>query len=62
MAIDSQGRIRLPERLVHEALLEREVILIGVRNRAEIWNSRKWKEFQGAFGAKFDEVAQQALG
>jgi len=61
-AIDSQGRIRLPERLVREAFLEREVILIGVRNRAEIWNLNKWKEFQGSYGAKFDQVAREALG
>lgn len=61
VAIDSQGRIRLPERLVKEALLEREVILIGVRNRAEIWTLNKWKEFQQSVGARFDEVAREAL-
>lgn len=60
-AIDSQGRIRLPERLVREAFLERDVILIGVRNRAEIWNLNKWKEFHSSYGAKFDEVAREAL-
>lgn len=62
VAIDSQGRVRLPERLVREAFLEREVILIGVRNRAEIWDLQKWNEFHSAYGARFDEVARDALG
>jgi MraZ protein len=61
VSIDSQGRIRLPTRFIKEVTLQREVILIGVRNRAEIWNLQKWSEFQSANESKFDEVARNAL-
>jgi len=61
VSIDSQGRIRLPTRLIQEVSLGREVILIGVRNRAEIWNSDQWKEFQKSYESKFDDVARNAL-
>jgi MraZ protein len=62
LSLDSQSRVRLPERLVLEASLEREVMLVGVRNRAEVWDRTKWDEFQEACGENFDDVAQKALG
>lgn len=61
VSIDSQGRIRIPNRLIREVSLERELILIGVRNRAEIWNLTKWTKFQQSYESSFDEVAQKAL-
>ncbi len=35
---DSQGRIRIPQSLVREAGLGREVMLVGVLNKFEIWD------------------------
>jgi len=61
VSIDSQGRIRLPNRLIQQVALGHEVMLIGVRNRAEIWSLQKWSEFQKEFESKFDEVARNAL-
>ena len=37
--IDGQGRIRLPERLVEFAQLRQEVVLLGVHDHIEIWDS-----------------------
>ena len=48
-------------RLVQEASLNREVILVGVRNRAEVWDREKWEEFQASFSENFDDVARNAL-
>ncbi len=39
---DSQGRILIPPALRKYAGLEREVVIIGVHNRAEIWAADKW--------------------
>ena len=39
---DAQGRIVLPQKLRAYAHLEKDVVVIGVSNRAEIWNAEKW--------------------
>ncbi len=39
---DAQGRILLPQKLRAYAGLEKDVVVIGVSNRAEIWNAEKW--------------------
>lgn len=42
---DKQGRITIPNYLLKHALLEKEVIVIGVSNRIEIWSLEKWNSF-----------------
>ena len=39
---DAQGRILLPQKLRSYAKLEKDVVVIGVSNRAEIWNADAW--------------------
>ena len=45
---DAQGRIVLPQKLRAYAHLEKDVVVIGVSNRAEIWNAEKWAEIEAA--------------
>lgn len=40
---DSQGRILLPARLRKYAGLSKDVVIIGVHNRAEIWDAETWR-------------------
>ena len=39
---DSQGHIMLPQKLRAYAGLDKDVVIIGVSNRAEIWNAERW--------------------
>lgn len=39
---DKQGRILLPQRLCRYAGLQRDVAIIGVHNRLEIWDRDRW--------------------
>ena len=39
---DSQGRILIPQKLRAYADLQKDVVVIGVSNRAEIWNAEAW--------------------
>ena len=39
---DAQGRILLPQKLRAYAGLDKDVVIIGVSNRAEIWNAERW--------------------
>lgn len=43
--LDATGRVQLPLRLREYAGLEREVMVIGVEERAEIWDSAAWNEY-----------------
>ena len=40
---DAQGRILIPAKLRAYAKLEKDVVVIGVSNRAEIWNAERWQ-------------------
>lgn len=42
--LDKQGRILLPSSLREFADLEKDVVLIGMLNRIEIWSKEKWLE------------------
>lgn len=59
--LDGQGRIRIPERLAAFAKLQRDVMLLGVRDHAEIWDKALWTEFDQQHSARFDELAQAAF-
>ena len=45
LEFDKQGRIVLPNYLLDYASLDKEIVIVGVINRIEIWSSTKWKEF-----------------
>lgn len=59
--LDGQGRIRIPERLAAFAKLQRDVMLLGVRDHAEIWDKALWTEFDQQHSARFDELALAAF-
>ncbi len=40
---DSQGRINIPQRLREFAGITKDVAIIGVHNRAEIWDLDAWR-------------------
>ena len=44
--LDGQGRILIPAKLREYAKLKKDVIVIGVSNRAEIWNAETWREIE----------------
>ena len=40
--LDSQGRIVVPQKLRKYAALDKDVVIIGVNDRAEIWSAATW--------------------
>ena len=40
--LDSQGRIVIPQKLRKYAGLEKDAVIIGVNDRAEIWSAEAW--------------------
>ncbi len=54
--IDKQGRALIPANLREFAGLEKEVCLVGVSGRFEIWNAKAWEE-SNTFD-NMDEIAE----
>ena len=50
---DKQGRIGVPAPLREYAGLEKDVVVIGVRDRLEIWDPARWEEYQAAESERF---------
>ena len=42
--LDSQGRIVIPQKLRKYAGLDKDTVIIGVNDRAEIWAAETWNE------------------
>jgi len=59
--LDGQGRIRIPERLIEFARLERDVVLLGVDDHMEIWSASAWNAFVEKSSALFDDMATRAF-
>ncbi|MCI0638829.1 MAG: division/cell wall cluster transcriptional repressor MraZ [Gemmataceae bacterium] len=59
--IDKAGRILLPERLFEHAGLKQDVVLLGVRDRLEIWDAVRWRDYFARHGASYDAVAEAAF-
>ncbi|MBR1634046.1 MAG: division/cell wall cluster transcriptional repressor MraZ [Lachnospiraceae bacterium] len=56
MELDKQGRILLPQVLREFAGLKKDVVLVGVLNRIEIWDRTRWE--QGCGYDDMDEIAE----
>lgn len=61
MAPDRQGRILLPQYLKDFAQIKRDVVIVGVSNRIEIWARDKWEEFYGNSRQSFEEIAEKMM-
>ena len=53
--VDKQGRILVPSNLREFAGLEKEVVLVGVASRVEIWSKARWED-----AASYDDVEEIA--
>ena len=61
-APDSQGRILLPKHLLEYAGLEKQALVIGAGNRAEIWNPAAYEENMGDMTSEAVEAEFMELG
>ncbi len=53
ISIDPQGRINIPPELIAHAQLKKDIALIGVSNRIEIWDKDRWENYYKEAENKF---------
>ncbi len=53
---DKQGRISIPAPLRDYAALDREVVVVGMNDRLEIWNADSWQAYQAAELERFSDL------
>lgn len=56
---DRQGRVLIPQNLRDYASIEKDVVIIGVSNRVEVWAETAWKEYSSKAAGNFEEVAEK---
>jgi len=44
---DKQGRIILPAELIKHAGIKKNIVILGVGNRAEVWDEERWNAYIG---------------
>lgn len=59
--LDGAGRILVPKTMTKYAKLQKEVILVGMGNRMELWDSTVYEEFIINDNSEFSQLAQKHL-
>ena len=58
---DKQGRILVPSYLKNYANIKKDVYIIGVSNRIEIWSRDSWKDYYSTSKDSFEEMAEKLV-
>jgi len=56
--LDKQGRIQIPASLRDYADLDKEVLVVGVGERVEIWNADTWQEVTSDADAEYSDIEE----
>jgi len=57
--LDNQGRILIPDYLRKYAGLRKQVVVAGLYNRVEVWDSEKWQEYKNKTESASEEIAEK---
>lgn len=57
--VDKQGRILIPNNLREYAALEKDIFIIGVSSRVEIWNKDNWEKYSSDDNISADNIAEK---
>ena len=58
---DRQGRILIPKYLKDYAAIKKDVMVIGVSNRIEVWSRDAWLEYYNSSKESFEDIAEKLM-
>ncbi len=59
--VDRQGRLRIPPELAKLSNLLSEVVVVGVRDRIELWDATAWDQFLLKMQPSYDDLAESVF-
>jgi MraZ protein len=60
--LDSNGRFLIPKTMLKYAQIEKEVIVVGIGNRVELWNPSLYEKYLINDQKEFSKLAEKYLG
>ena len=55
--LDGQGRLTIPQRLRDRVGIHKEVVVLGVRDRMEIWDRTSYERYEAAHAGAYQAGA-----
>ena len=59
---DKQGRLRIPPALTERLEIDREVVIVGVNDRIEVWDKARWSDMLAQAEAELEGRADEVYG
>lgn len=56
--VDAQGRVVVPSYLKEFAQIKKDIVIIGVADRIELWDKDHWEKFYQDNKTRFEETAE----
>ena len=57
--LDSQNRILIPPQLMEYAGLQKEIVMLGLMDKMEIWNPKTKEEYDKSQTQTYEEIAEK---
>jgi MraZ protein len=58
-SLDKQGRINIPQNLIEHSKIEKDVFIIGVGQRIELWSEEQWDQYNQPDNINYDDIANK---
>ena len=59
MDVDKVGRIQIPTALLNKFNISRDVIVLGIGDHIEIWDAKKYEEYENSVRNDFEKIAEE---
>jgi MraZ protein len=57
--MDRQGRLIIPQNLREHAKIDKEIVIIGVLSRVEVWSKSEWEGYNESADLGYDAVSEK---
>jgi MraZ protein len=57
--LDRAGRLTIPQRLLDLAGIKKDILILGVLSRIELWSPEAYSKYREQFKQSFEEVAEK---
>ena len=57
--LDKQGRVSVPPNLRAYAELRKDVVIVGISNRLEVWSKKNWESYVKDAESSYTEAAEE---